>query len=233
MESIRNDPESTRAASTLLTLARKYLHPEAPSNFKPSPEMEKALDDFRAATLRFLTLWTEVDLQAEPFQTQLQTVLEGPRANEDVRNLLESVINFGHAVLSDPTFAQSDRAQKHLDELSEQVTKIKSQHSDWWSALMDILHTAEGALQQILQDSDLQALAGSLAAITASAMDLSRLGARTLLGETRGLVSDLVNVLLPRLLGTLTRCPFPRVEYKSPFMDAVVRDSFSSILDLE
>lgn len=229
MQSIRTDPESTRAASTLLDLARKYLDPETASTFRVSEPMQSALKDVRRGFLRFLAPWSEVDVQSDQFQAQWHTLLQGPRSNDEIRALLESVVAFAQSLLAEPTFAQSQEASQQWDDMARQAQLIKEQHSDWWEALTTVLHTAQAALSQAAQDPDVQTLAGSLSAFTASAMNLSQLGARTLLGETRGLVSDLVNVLLPRLLGTLTRCPFPRVEYKSPFMDAVVRGLFMSV----
>lgn len=231
LKTIRQDEQCLQAAQTLASLARKYTTSQTPlDSLQPSAKLQKRLHQAQDALFAFLHSWTKAsDLGTPTFNEHLHTVFAGPKDHNDIRQLVDLFIDLLQSSLADPTYVTSSAAQESVDQLKEQKQHIQQSHGQWWSSLTYVLREAETAFGDVLEDQDLQNLASHVESLSVSALEVANKGTRVLLGETQGLVSDLVNVLLPRLLGTLVNCPFPRMEFTSPSVDALVSLSSSTL----
>lgn len=224
LKTIKQDEQCLQAAQTLTSLARKYTTSQTPlDSVQPSEKLRNSLQQTQDALFAFLHSWTKAsDLGTPAFNEHLQNVFAGPRDSDDIRQLVDLFIDLLQSCLTDPSFVTSSAAQQRIDHLKEQKHHIQQSHGDWWGSLMHVLRELETAFGDVLEDQDLQDLACHVESLSRSVLEVANKGTRVLLGETQGLVSDLVNVLLPRLLGTLVNCPFPRMEFTSPSVDALV-----------
>lgn len=210
---------------TLLRLGRKYLDELNPNDmtFKSAPPdcLRRALEQARIAFIEFLKPWLS-SVNPDDLQQKINTLIDGIQSERDIKQMALSVFDLLGNLLHHPSYANSSQASQRTRQLQQQVEDLKSKHSEWWKTLKDLLGLVEATLAEVAEDQDLQQIGKSAQSISLAILDVTRKGIFTFLGDTTGLISDVLNILLPRLLRTLTDWPFPRIEYASPSVEAVV-----------
>lgn len=140
---------------------------------------------------------------------------EDVSSNEKLSAYFSELSNYLDRILYDPGYVVSQKAYKKASSLIDDGKSIVQENQQWKKDINKLT----GELQQlgdgIKNDEKTNELVNSLEKLGGSVEHIGKVGLNALRVEGQGLYRDLLDVMVPRLIGLIKEIPVPRVEYKS------------------
>lgn len=118
-------------------------------------------------------------------------------------------------MLYDPGYVVSQRAYKKASTLVDDGQSLLQENDQWKKDAAELQKQLEELGSGIANDRATNQLVESLEDLGASIEHAGKVGINALRAESQGLYRDLLDVMLPRLIGLVKEIPVPRIEYKS------------------
>ena len=218
------------AVSTIVNLVKKYGRiaqsaAEKAANgteVNANDEAHEAIEQFRAIVE---TLAGGKDL--DPLLSSFKKVGEDVNKSDDLKALFNKVRRcrpdtltrqldeYVDRLLFDPGFAMSHKASRQFDDLRKQARSIADKDSAWKEDISKLSDELQSLWTAFANDRAFAQLGRALDRLGEDLTDFGRTGSRALTRAGQGAVKDLIDVWLPRALGSIQSLPMPRVEYKS------------------
>lgn len=123
--------------------------------------------------------------------------------------------NYLERVLYDPGYVVSQRAYKKANTLVDDGQSLIQENDQWKKDAAELQKQLEQLGSGIANDRATNQLVESLEDLGASVEHAGKVGINALRAESQGLYRDILDVMVPRIIGLVKEIPIPRIEYKS------------------
>lgn len=216
---LRQRQDYSESVSTLAKLLQRYAFvyshvleesaSTAERDVDPNPEMEMALKNFWTLVKSFgdHEEWQELE-------TRYYQVLEHGKTDPEFDKLIRQVGKSVQEMLTDPGFF--DHAEQRFQDLRTQSRQLAS-GSSLREDVDGLLVKVQSTLQSVLRDDDISKL---MKTSTRLAKILSPAHQYT----NTDLVTDAINVYVPKLVEAIQYIPIPRLEVSTPEIDLLLEN---------
>ena len=137
------------------------------------------------------------------------------RNDDKLSTYFKDLEAFVDRLLYQPGYVTSNGAYKKATSLYDDGQSLITENPTWKSDAAELQKQLEGLVTGISHDGPSNKLASALQDLGNSITTAGQVGMGSLRLDGQGLYRDLVDVMLPRLIGLVKEIPVPRVEYKS------------------
>lgn len=127
-------------------------------------------------------------------------------------------------MLYSPGYATSRAAYRKASSLYDDAQSLVKENSQWKEDSTRLQNELQELVDGLTHDKATTQLVESLEDLTKSLAGAGKAGFSSLKAEGQGLYRDVVDVLVPRLIGLVKEIPIPRIEFKSEDFDLVIDD---------
>ncbi|KAG8962521.1 hypothetical protein FRC03_004159 [Tulasnella sp. 419] len=238
-KAIQTTHAATSAVETGLSSAISDTNVSTEVNLELDPHLETAMEDFKALVERFAS-GQSIDKVLRSIGEAIDDVKTDANAEEGTKlqELLRQAREWLDRALEDPNWTSSTEADESASKIYDDFAELMRDGSEEGRKVKTHLYSVAGALEDI-QDgfrkdrstqhvlSATSSLISDTAYLTAASKpDVANLiqeeTRRTASQVKREVRNDILGFILPRLLRAIRVVPLPRVEYRSPSVDAVI-----------
>lgn len=159
----------------------------------------------------------------DDIHSAVKKVVHDVQSDEDLRSFYSDVSNFLNRALKQKDFVTSDAADAEAHELYDRSTTLLQEKKDAYQPDMEALfREITSFLDAICQDRDNRRVIEASKKVFNDLVILDSQG--NFKGFKRRVVHDILDVLLPRLVGEVRYVPIPRVEYQDRDYDLILEN---------
>ncbi|CAD6960072.1 unnamed protein product [Tilletia controversa] len=231
--SVQSNDEYHQAVTTIVQLVKKWgsIAVEKADAAKDEVDVEgnehlhAALDNLRSIIETFAG-----GKSLDPLLESVRKIIDDVRQDERLTNYWNEIDSYVERLLFDEGFVTSSKAARKADDLYEKAQKLLESNAGWKrdaEALNEQLVEYRDALSH---DAEATEFLDALSDLNEDVSELLVDGVSIFALKATGVVADVFDVWLPRLIGQIKSIPLPRCEYKSADIDFVLDNiSFESI----
>ncbi|RPA99516.1 hypothetical protein L873DRAFT_1683147 [Choiromyces venosus 120613-1] len=225
---IQKNEDFNRAVDFLLEMAQNYIGglvdslTKETSAQKPTvrtdEHFDRAVQDLKAIIMVFAD-----GKSLDDIHSAAKKVIEDIQSDEDLHNFYRDVFSFLNRALKQMDFITSDAADAEAHELYDRSTRLLQEKRDAYQPDMEALfQELTSFLTAISQDRENRRVIEASKKVFNDLVILDSRG--NFKGFKRRIVRDMLDVLLPRLLGEVRYVPIPRVEYQDRDYDLILEN---------
>lgn len=155
----------------------------------------------------------------DPLFNAFVEMAEDTRRDEKLRKYIDDVMRTMRRVLKQKGYVTSSAFSRHVSELQERGQHVLRDNSVTKGHAQNLAYLMQDYLRAMREDAETQALLQSLQAL---GTDVQQLTQQVRSGQLGGLLDDLFDVWIPRLVQSIQQIPLPKIEFKSPDYDVVI-----------
>jgi len=215
-----------RSIDTIINLIKKYAHKaehaleEAAdkTNLNENKHADEALSILREVIESFSGKSLDDLIQIS------QKIIKEIRNDPKLHKFFQELEEFIQRALHDEGYIVSRQASARADQLYDQAQRFLQDNADWKRDSREFMKQLSQYQIAFTGDRLTTELLDNLEHLSEDLSDLTGRGFSFIKGNAPSLYSDLVKVVLPRVLSTIKEIPLPRLEYKSEALDLVIDD---------
>ncbi|KAE8232503.1 hypothetical protein CF326_g2463 [Tilletia indica] len=231
--SVQSNDEYHQAVTTIVQLVKKWGSIAVEKADQATDEVDvegnehlhAALDNLRAIVETFAN-----GKSLDPLLESVRKIIDDVKQDERLTNYWNEIDAYVERLLFDEGFVTSSKAARKADDLYEKAQKLLESNAGWKrdaEALNEQLGEYRNALSS---DAEATELLDALSDLNEDISELVKDGVSIFALKATGVVVDIFDVWLPRLVSQIKSIPLPRCEYKSADIDFVLDNiSFESI----
>jgi hypothetical protein len=135
--------------------------------------------------------------------------------NEKLTKYFKELGDYVDRILYDPGYVASQSAYKKASSLVDDGQSLIAENDQWKKDAAELQKQLEELGKGIANDETTNQLVYALEDLGASVEHAGKVGINALRAESQGLYRDILDVMVPRLIGLIKEIPVPRIEYKS------------------
>ncbi|KAL7420693.1 hypothetical protein Q5752_004644 [Cryptotrichosporon argae] len=223
----QSDPQYRRALHSIVGLVKKYAR-KAESALEEAKE-NTDVDDSDAKVQqagRDLKAFIEkiANKSLDDVIKTVQKVADDVRIDDKLSTYFDELDKYLDRLLYQPGYVVSQRAYRKAVSLYDDAQSLLAENADWKRDAGALQRELEAVVKGIKNDGATNRLVGSIEALGDAVQTAGQIGLGSLKVDGQGFYRDVVDVLLPRVIGLVQHIPVPRVEYKSADVDLVIDD---------
>lgn len=223
----QENPEYRRAITALVNLVKKYAGKaqaaveEVKDKSDISDEDEKvqqAGNDLKAFIEK---------LSGKSLDDLIQAILQAGNDvadNDKLSAYFKELGNYLDRILYDPGYVVSQSAYKKASTLIDDGQSLLQENQQWKKDAAELQKQFEELGRGIANDQATNQLVDSLESLGSAVEHAGKVGINALRAEGQGLYRDILDVIVPRIIGLVKEIPVPRIEFKSEEIDLVIDD---------
>ena len=155
----------------------------------------------------------------DPLFNAFVEITDDMRKDEKLRKYIDDVMRTMRRALKQKGYVTSSAFSRHVSELHERGQQVLCDNSATKGHAQNLAFLMQNYLRGIREDAVTQALLQSLQSL---GTDVQQLTQQVRSGQLGGLLDDLFDIWLPRLVQSIQQVPLPKIEFKSPDYDVVI-----------
>jgi hypothetical protein len=118
-------------------------------------------------------------------------------------------------LLYQPGYVASQAAYRKASSLYDDAQSLIAENDQWKKDAGELQKQLEGIVDGVKNDGPTNQLVESIQELGDSLATAGKIGLNSLKVDGQGLYRDLIDVVLPRVIGLVKEIPVPRIEFKS------------------
>nr|XP_031864274.1 uncharacterized protein CI109_000187 [Kwoniella shandongensis]KAA5531346.1 hypothetical protein CI109_000187 [Kwoniella shandongensis] len=223
----QSDPKYRRAITTIVDLFKKYASKASDALDETKEKSEVSDEDEKVQQAgRDLKLFVErvSNKSLDDVINATKNVTEDVKNDEKLSAFFSEVDQFFDRVLYQPGYVVSQRAYRKVSTLYDDSQALIAENPKWKEDAAELQKQLEAVVNGVANDKPTNRLVEAIEQMGDSVTTAGKIGVSSLKFEGQGLYRDILDVLVPRLIGLVKEIPVPRVEFKSEDVDLVIDD---------
>ncbi|WWD18547.1 hypothetical protein CI109_103000 [Kwoniella shandongensis] len=214
----QSDPKYRRAITTIVDLFKKYASKASDALDETKEKSEVSDEDEKVQQAgRDLKLFVErvSNKSLDDVINATKNVTEDVKNDEKLSAFFSEVDQFFDRVLYQPGYVVSQRAYRKVSTLYDDSQALIAENPKWKEDAAELQKQLEAVVNGVANDKPTNRLVEAIEQMGDSVTTAGKIGVSSLKFEGQGLYRDILDVLVPRLIGLVKEIPVPRVEFKS------------------
>ncbi|KAK0524726.1 hypothetical protein OC835_005839 [Tilletia horrida] len=223
--SIQSNDEYHDAVSTLVNLVKKWGSIAVDKANAAADEVDVESNEHLDAALGNLRAIIETFANGkslDPLIESVRKIIEDVRGDERLSKYWEEVDGYVERLLFDEGYVTSSKASRKADDLYEKAQKLLESNAAWKRDAKELNDNLVEYRDALAADADAVEFLDAVSDLNEDLAELLKDGVSIFALRATGVVADLFDVWLPRLIGEIKQIPLPRCEYKSEEIDFVL-----------
>ncbi|KAJ9122286.1 hypothetical protein QFC22_001707 [Naganishia vaughanmartiniae] len=216
-----------QAIDTLVGIVKKYAHKAQDALDEAVEKSEVSDEDEKVQQAgRDLKKFVE-NLAGKSMDGVIST---SQKAADDIKNdprlteYFNAIGEYLDRILHDEGYVVSQRAYRKASSLYDDGQSLLQDNEAWKSDASALQKELESFFNALTHDEATSNLVDAIETMGEDLADAGKVGFNSLKADGAGLYRDMVDVMLPRIIGLIKEIPVPRIEFKSEDVDLVIDD---------
>ncbi|KAK8858640.1 hypothetical protein IAR55_002869 [Kwoniella newhampshirensis] len=217
-EVTQSDPKYRRAITTIVDLFKKYASKAQDALDETKKKSDVSDEDEKVQQAgRDLKQFVEKvsNKSLDDVINATKSVTEDVKNDDKLSDFFSEIDTFFDRVLYQPGYVVSQRAYRKASSLYDDGQSLLAENPKWKEDAAELQKQLEAVVNGVANDKPTNRLVEAIEQLGESLTTAGKIGVSSLKFEGQGLYRDLLDVMVPRLIGLVKEIPVPRVEFKS------------------